>query len=144
MDPALDADYLTVTTAGGRLGVEHRGPDHLAAVHYRRGFTPATREIILEDRIDATLSLPRGSSTLGLRSFAAWTQAWAAPGGPQHQGLTGGAAVDWTRALPRRTQLALSAELARSYYAHLGPEEPVPSTGARVLVVLATQLAGSR
>jgi hypothetical protein len=115
----------------------------MRAARYRRGFTPATREIILEDRVDASLSLPRGPSTLGLRSFAAWTQAWAAPDGPQHRGLTGGAAVDWTRTLPRRTQLAVSAELARSYYAHLGPEEPVPATGARVLVVLATQLAGS-
>lgn len=136
--------YLILTTAGGTAGIERRRPDHQGSLRYRRAFTPAPREVILEDRVDASLSILRGPASLGVRGFAAWTRAWTAPDGPQHRGLTGGGAVDWTRALPHRSQLAVSAELARSYYAELGPAEPRPTAGARLLVVLATELAGSR
>jgi len=145
----LDGDdassrYLTLTTAGATAGIERRRADRVGTLRYRRAFAPAPREVILEDRVDASLAFARGAGRTGVRGFAAWTRAWTAPGGPQHRGLTGGGAIDWAHPLPHRSQLAVSAELARSYYAELGPAEPRPATGARLLVVLATELAGSR
>ena len=79
-----------------------------------------------------------------MRGFAAWTRAWNDAGGRQHRALTGGGGLDWSRVLPRRSRLAVSAELARSYYAEPGSGDPRPAAAARLIAVLATELAHSR
>lgn len=89
------------------------------ALHLRRGFEPTyTDELLLDTRGELSWSRTHGKHGALLGMFAATTRR-IDRAGPVEATPSGGARGVYTYQLPAGTQLALSGEVARSFYATL-------------------------
>lgn len=95
-----------------------RGDDTLS-LRLRRAFEPTyTDELLLDTRVEASWQRIRGKHAVVAGAFAAVTQRMDR-GGPIDRTPSGGVRGAYAYRLPARMQLALAAELARSFYATL-------------------------
>jgi hypothetical protein len=105
-------------------------------VRYTRdGFPTFDGGLALEDRLSSTVELRRWVPGVAVTAFGAHTQLYALDGTTGD--WTGGASATRSWALGDHLALAVTGEVARSYYARLdGDPRPTPSGGARVMAVI--------
>lgn len=89
------------------------------ALHLRRAFEPTyTEELLLDTRAEASWTRKSKTRTLSAGTFAALTKRMDRSG-PVDSTPWGGVRAAFVQTLPLRTELQLTAEAARSFYASL-------------------------
>lgn len=128
-------------TVSADVAVERSHGPLSTSIGYRRQLAPTVdTDLILDDRISASLSLARGRADYAVSGFGARTQLFPAEGGVMPPELTGGAELSAGLDLGKGVRLGASAELARTYYARIsGDSRPRAELGARFVGMLSSR-----
>lgn len=137
--------FRTVHTVTGRLALRRRGRRADLGLEATRGPWPSVAgELVVEDRLAATATLPVAAGALALSGFVAST-AILPPDGPSRREPTGGGRAELSQPLARGVRASAAAEAARTFYPGLGDgADGGPALAWRARVAISVQTPADR